>query len=427
MLKIILKYSIPSIISMWFFTLYTMIDGIFVGKYVGAIPLSAINIATPLINFVFALGIMIGVGSSTLMAIKYGANDWTAGDKILSLSLILLLFLGIFFTTIFYLFLDNIIILLGGKGELFSYVKDYLQILVFFSSCFIIGYALEIYIKVDGNTIYPTLSVFAGGITNIILDYLFIVRFDWGIKGASIATGISQVVTTSLLLYYIFFRTKQIKIKKPKFSYLTILKIFKTGFPEFLMEVSTGVSTFIMNILILKTLGNLGISIFSIINYITSFITMSMIGYNQGVQPLISFYFGAKNKENINKIIRYSFYLVSFLGIFSFGIINVFSKEIIGLFLKEINSYEYEKALRIFSVTYLICGLNIFSCGLFTALEKTKLSNLITLIRGALTLGIFLYFLPKINLDFIWLACFFTELLSLICSIYLIKKSYYIM
>lgn len=193
------------------------------------------------------------------------------------------------------------------------------------------------------------------------------------------------------------------------------------------MEVSTGVSTFIMNILILKTLGNLGISIFSIINYITSFITMSMIGYNQGVQPLISFYFGAKNKENINKIIRYSFYLVSFLGIFSFGIINVFSKEIIGLFLKEINSYEYEKALRIFSVTYLICGLNIFSCGLFTALEKTKLSNLITLIRGALTLGIFLYFLPKINLDFIWLACFFTELLSLICSIYLIKKSYYIM
>lgn len=318
--------------------------------------------------------------------------------------------------------MDNIVILLGGSGELFSYVKDYLQILIFFSTCFIVGYALEIYIKVDGNTVYPTFSVFIGGITNIILDYLFIVIFNWGIKGASLATGISQIVTTLLLFYYIFFRTKKIKIIKPKFSTYDIVKIFKTGIPEFLMEISTGISTFIINIMVVRTLGNLGISIFSIINYITSFITMSMIGYNQGVQPLISFYLGAKKRENILKIVRYSFYSVGILGVLSFVIINIYSKEIIRLFLKESNIFEYEKALKIFSITYLICGLNIFSCGLFTALERTKLSIIITLVRGGITLWIFLYFLPKINLDFVWLACFFTEFISLLCSIYLVKK-----
>lgn len=422
--KTILRYAIPSVVSMWIFTLYTMVDGIFIGKYVGALGLAGVNITMPLINLTFAIGIMIAIGSSTMIAIHYGEGDWTAGNKIFTTAVCSLLSCGILISILITIFMEPVINFLGGGGNLYPYVKDYLSVIILFCVCYMTGYALEIYIKVDGNPVYPTLCVITGGVVNILLDYIFVVIFHWGIKGAAFATGLSQVTTTSLLFYYIFFRTKRIKFVKIKYSLLNLLKIMKVGFAEFLAEVSTGISIFVFNLVILKNLGEKGVSAFGIIGYISSFITMTMIGFNQGVQPILSFNLGAKEHKKIFEIIKNSFFILGVLGIFFYTLINIFSANIVSIFLNDIEDINLtKKALITYSFAYLICGFNIFSAGYFTAVDMVKISTIITMLRGILLLVLFILILPIfLGTTGIWITMFVTEGITLIFSYIFMKK-----
>lgn len=321
--------------------------------------------------------------------------------------------------------MDPVINFLGGNGILYPYVKDYLSIIILFCICYMTGYALEIYIKVDGNPVYPTLCVITGGVVNIFLDYVFVVIFHWGIKGAALATGLSQVTTTSLLFYYIFFKTKKIKFTKIKYSILNLLKIMKVGFAEFLAEVSTGISIFVFNLVILKELGEKGISAFGIIGYVSSFITMTMIGFNQGVQPILSFNLGAREYKKIFKIIKISFFILGGLGIFFYTLINIFSFEIVSIFLRDLEDISLtQHALIFYSFAYIICGFNIFTAGYFTAIDMVKISTIITLLRGVILLIIFIITLPKIlGTNGIWLTMFITEMMTLLAS-YIFMKNY---
>ncbi len=320
--------------------------------------------------------------------------------------------------------MEPVINFLGGGGNLYPYVKDYLSVIILFCVCYMTGYALEIYIKVDGNPVYPTLCVITGGVVNILLDYIFVVIFHWGIKGAAFATGLSQVTTTSLLFYYIFFRTKRIKFVKIKYSLLNLLKIMKVGFAEFLAEVSTGISIFVFNLVILKNLGEKGVSAFGIIGYISSFITMTMIGFNQGVQPILSFNLGAKEHKKIFEIIKNSFFILGVLGIFFYTLINIFSANIVSIFLNDVEDINLtKKALTTYSFAYLICGFNIFSAGYFTAVDMVKISTIITMLRGILLLVLFILILPMfLGTTGIWITMFVTEGITLIFSYIFMKK-----
>lgn len=320
--------------------------------------------------------------------------------------------------------MEPVINFLGGGGNLYPYVKDYLSVIILFCVCYMTSYALEIYIKVDGNPVYPTLCVITGGVVNILLDYIFVVIFHWGIKGAAFATGLSQVTTTSLLFYYIFFRTKRIKFVKIKYSLLNLLKIMKVGFAEFLAEVSTGISIFVFNLVILKNLGEKGVSAFGIIGYISSFITMTMIGFNQGVQPILSFNLGAKEHKKIFEIIKNSFFILGVLGVFFYTLINIFSANIVSIFLNDIEDINLtKKALTTYSFAYLICGFNIFSAGYFTAVDMVKISTIITMLRGILLLVLFILILPIfLGTTGIWITMFVTEEITLIFSYIFMKK-----
>lgn len=320
--------------------------------------------------------------------------------------------------------MEPVINFLGGGGNLYPYVKDYLSVIILFCVCYMTGYALEIYIKVDGNPVYPTLCVITGGVVNILLDYIFVVIFHWGIKGAAFATGLSQVTTTSLLFYYIFFRTKRIKFVKIKYSLLNLLKIMKVGFAEFLAEVSTGISIFVFNLVILKNLGEKGVSAFGIIGYISSFITMTMIGFNQGVQPILSFNLGAKEHKKIFEIIKNSFFILGVLGVFFYTLINIFSANIVSIFLNDVEDINLtKKALTTYSFAYLICGFNIFSAGYFTAVDMVKISTIITMLRGILLLVLFILILSIfLGTTGIWITMFVTEGITLIFSYIFMKK-----
>lgn len=425
--KTIFKYAIPNVISMWIFTLYTMIDGVFISRFIGSTALAGVNLALPLINFIFSISIMIGVGSSTLIAIKFGENKYDEGNKIFTLATFLNLFFGIFISAIILLNIDKVINILGTNKsqEVYRYVKEYLTIVVLFSVFYMSGYAFEIYIKIDGKPSYPAICVLVGGITNLVLDYMFVVVFSYGVTGAAIATGISQVTSCIMLFLYIIFKTKHIKFMKlTKISLKKISKIFKTGFSEFLTEISSGILILIYNLVILKKIGVLGVSVFGTVSYITSFITMTMIGFSQGIQPVISYNLGKKNHKNLKDILKISIIFLGLLGVFCSASISLFSEYIGKIFFREKNMILYvKKVLRIYSLSYLIIGVNIFISAYFTAIKKVIYSALITFPRGILFNSILLLILPNIfGNKMIWIVSFLSELLTIFICIYLLKK-----
>lgn len=287
-----------------------------------------------------------------------------------------------------------------------------------------VGYALEIYIKVDGNPVYPAICVMTGGIINVGLDYLFVVVYPYGIKGAAFATGMSQLTSTSMLLFYILFKTKKIKFVKLKFSFKELLKISKVGFAEFLAEVSTGIAIFVFNIVILKELGEKGVSAFGIIGYISSFVVMTMIGFSQGIQPIVSFNLGAKKYSNVIKTLKISLLMIIATGVIFYGSINIFSSKIISTFLNDTETFRMTKyALAAYSFAYIITGLNIVTAGYFTAVKKVKISTIITILRGVILITFFLTVLPKVfGTVGIWWSVPAAELGTLASSVYFIKK-----
>ena len=425
--KTIFKYAIPNVISMWIFTLYTMIDGIFISRFVGSTALAGVNLGLPLINFIFSISIMIGVGSSTLIAVKFGENKYDEGNKIFTLATFLNLFLGIFISAIILLNIDRVINILGANKsqDVYKYVKEYLMVIVFFSVFYMSGYAFEIYIKVDGKPSYPAICVLVGGLTNLVLDYVFVVIFHYGVTGAAIATGISQVTSCTMLLFYIILKAKYVKfIKLNKINFEKISKIFKTGFSEFLTEISSGILILIYNLVILRKIGVLGVSIFGTVSYITSFITMTMIGFSQGIQPVISYYLGKKNYKNLKEILKISIIFLGVLGIFCFIFISLFSEYIGKIFFREQDMILYVKrVLKIYSLSYLLIGINIFISAYFTAIKKVIYSALITFPRGILFNSILLLILPNIfGNKVIWIVSFLSEVLTIFICIYLLKK-----
>ena len=425
--KTIFKYAIPNVISMWIFTLYTMIDGVFISRFVGSTALAGVNLVLPLINFIFSISIMIGVGSSTLIAIKFGENKYDEGNKIFTLATFLNLFLGILISTVILLNIDRVINILGANKsqEVYTYVREYLGIIVFFSVFYMSGYAFEIYIKIDGKPSYPAICVLVGGLTNLILDYVFVVIFHYGVRGAAVATGISQITSCTMLLFYIFFKAKHIKFKKLiKINSDKIFKVFKTGFSEFLTEISSGILILIYNLVILKKIGVLGVSIFGTISYITSFITMTMIGFSQGIQPIISYYLGKKNYKNLKDILKISIIFLGVLGIFSFIFVSLFSEYIGKIFFREQDMISYVKiVLRIYSLSYIFIGINIFVSAYLTAIKKVIYSALISFPRGILFNSILLLILPNIfGNKIIWIVSFLSEVLTILICVYLLKK-----
>ena len=287
------------------------------------------------------------------------------------------------------------------------------------------GYAFEIYIKIDGKPSYPTICVLVGGITNLILDYLFVVVFHYGVTGAAIATGISQVTCCSMLLFYIIFKAQKIKFKKSfRFDFDRIIKIFKTGFSEFLTEISSGILILIYNLVILKRIGVIGVSIFGTISYISSFITMTMIGFSQGIQPIISYNLGKKHYKNLKDILKISITFLGILGIVCFILITSSAEYIGRIFFKEKDMIlRVKDVLRVYSLSYLLIGINIFISAYFTALKRVTYSAFITFPRGILFNSILLLILPTIfGNKSIWFVTFLSEALSVFICLFLLKK-----
>lgn len=418
--KIILKYGIPSICTMWIYSLYTIVDGIFIGKYLGAKEIAAVNIVMPYVNISFALGIMIAVGGGTIIAIRLGEGDSKEANRIYSLSaqffLIfggILSFLGIFFS-------KQMVKILGANEVVIKSAQTYLFIISFFTIFYLLAYGFEVFIRIDGNPSYSMICNLTGAIVNIVLDYIFIVHFHWGIGGAALATGMAQLGTALSLGWYLAFRAKKLKFKFTKFDFKAIGALCFNGSSEFLTEIATGIVIMAFNINIMRMIGEKGVSAFGIIGYISTLVTMTMIGFSQGLQPVISYNFGAEKYERIKEILKIGVATVTGLGVLFYLTINFFSHDIISMFVKnDENLFIITKeAVRLYSFTYVLMGINIIISAYFTAIEDALTSALLSILRGVIFINILLYILPLVlDSKGIWLSAPANEVITLVFSV----------
>ncbi|MEG0135281.1 MAG: MATE family efflux transporter [Cetobacterium sp.] len=421
--KLLLKYCLPSVLTMWIFSLYSIVDGFFIGKYLGSKGLAAVNIVMPYINLSFAMGIMIAIGGSTIIGIKLGEKDEESANKVFSISVQLFILFGTIIGFIGIFFTEDVVRLLGANDTILNDSKTYLFYLSFFIISYLLGYGLEIFIRVDGAPSFSLICIIVGALVNIILDYIFIGKLSLGIKGAAIATGIGQLSTVIPLIYYLKFKRKKLKFKLSKINLKLCNSILFNGSSEFLTEIATGIVIMAFNINIMKLIGEKGVSSFGIIGYISTLVTMTMIGFAQGIQPIISYNFGALKFKRIKTVLNYSLVIILILGGIFYLLVNLFTHNIIKIFVSNnINLYNLtHEAIKLYSFTYLIMGLNIIVSAYFTAIEEALISCGLSILRGLLFINVALLVLPIFfNTKGIWLSAPINELFTLLFSITLL-------
>lgn len=418
----LLKFTAPTIIMMIFMSLYTMVDGVFVSRFVGTDALSAVNIVYPYIGLVLAVGIMLATGGSAVIAKKMGENNSQGAKENFSMLILLGIILGFIIAIIGLIFIDPILLVLGTNEQIYAYAYEYVFVLMFFVPFSILQMLFQYFFVTAGKPNLGLISTVLGGIANIILDYVFIVTLNMNIAGAALATGIGYSIPAIFGIYY-FMTHKHgtLHFVKPTFDKKAIFDSCTNGASEMVTNLSTAITTYLFNLMMLKYLGSDGVAAITIVLYAQFFLTALYLGYSSGVAPIISYNYGDQNAEELKKILKISLIFIVVCSIVTYLSSTFLATSIVGIFAKA-GTNVYEIALNgfgLFSLSYLFIGINIFASALFTALSNGKISAIISFARTFLFILVAILVLPQLmGVDGIWLAIPFAELMALIVSIF---------
>ena len=417
--KEFLRYVFPSIITMIFLSFYTTIDGFFVSRYVNSDALASINIIIPITCVVFGIAVMLATGSGALVGIKLGEKNIKGANELFSFVTVVLISIGVVLTILGVIFLDPILRFLGTTDILYPYAKTYGIVTVLMTIPMMLKLYFEYYARVDGSPKVSLLMSSLGLVLNIVFDFLFIVVFDMGILGAGLGTYIAITISGIIGIIYFKGNNSNLEFTKPKANFKELFNSCYNGSSEMFTELSTGITTFLFNKSILTFSGENGVAAMSIIIYIYYFFIAVYFGIAVGIGPMISYNFGAKNKEKIKESLKHSFVTIGWSSIVIFLISIIGGKYIISIFTNDLEVYTIATSgIKLFSYGFLIIGTNIFMSGYFTAIGNGQVSAIISILRSLVFVVATITILPKfICLNGIWLAIPIAELLTIFFSV----------
>lgn len=427
----LIKFALPSMIMMLFMGLYTIVDTIFVARFVDTYALSSINIVCPVINIIVGLGTMFATGESAIVAQKMGSGKAEEARSNFTLIIFAGAIIGLVITTIGLLFLDEIIWGLGASKILFPYCKEYLTIQLIFAMGNIMQVLYQnLFVTAGKPTLGLVLSVLSG-LANIAFDYIFIVMLQMGIKGAALGTSIGYMIPTVVGTIFFLTGRSELHFCKPKMDIAVLLKSCSNGVSEMVSQLSTAITTFLFNATMMKLLGEDGVAAITVIIYSQFLLTTLYIGFSMGTAPIISYKDGSKNEKQLKKVVRICICFILAISVFVF-LLSFFKGESIAKIFAEDNKNVFEitkNGFIIFSFSFLFSGCNIFASALFTALSNGKISAIISFLRTFGFITIFLMSLPKfLQVTGVWLAIPIAEMLTFIisgCLVYKHRKIYH--
>lgn len=423
-----MRYVSATAASLLIFSCYSMIDGLMVARGVSEYAMSAVNLAIPFINMLFAIAVLFGVGTSTVVAIMMAEKKGREINRLFSQNSVVLAVMGLVITAIVQLFTEPIALMLGANELTIDYVVTYLRGVSPFAMCFLISYNYEVLVKTDGFPRYALFAVTSGCALHFVLDYVFIFLMDMGVVGAAIATGSSQLLTCILYLAHFLGKKASFRFERFKFDFKIYKRILPIGVSDGILEFCTGAMIFVFNHVVLDKFGNDGVVTYTIIAYINTIVINLMMSVPQGSQPLVSYNFGAKGYKTLKKLLTYGFVTVSAMAIFVFAIVFFFAEPIVGAFLKdstaELMLFSVD-ALKEYGVSYIIVGFNILISGFLTAIERPVPAISISLSRGFVVQAACLLLIANvISADMLWFAPAISEVLCLLAAAIMLKLNW---
>ena len=420
------RFVVPTILSLLVFSLYSTIDGIFVSKGVGELAMSAVNLCLPFTNFLFSIAVIFAVGTSTIIANRLGHGDKDSASSLFTQNLLVLTVIGIGITALVFVFLTPFAKLLGGGDGTLEYVKQYLAGLVPFSLCFIVSYNLEVLIKTDGYPRLATISVTTGCLANCVLDYVFIFVFDWGVWGAAVATGSSQLLTCVLYFIHFLGPKSTFRLTRFRFDGGIYRRLLPLGIPDGSTELCTGLMLFLFNRVVLALMGNDGIISYTIIGYVNTLVVMCMVGVSQGTQPLVSYHRGKGDEGKCRTLLRYGLTTTAAMAVGIFVLLFALAKPLVGLFLHDVSAETFAfavHAFRSYIPCFLLMGFNVVISGYLIALERPTQAIIVSLGRGFVVQSVCLLLLAWVQGgNAIWYAPLISEALCLVIALVFLSR-----
>lgn len=421
----LLKFALPSMAMMLFMGLYTIVDTIFVARFVDTNALSSINIVCPVINLIVGLGTMFATGGSAVIAKKMGSKKVREARSDFTLLILTGAAIGLCITITGLIFLDEIIRGLGASEILLPYCRDYLTWQLLFAVFNILQVLYQNLFVTAGKPALGLILAVLAGVLNIVFDYVFIVLLQMGIRGAALGTGIGYLIPA--IAGTIFFLTgrSELHFCVPEMNVSILLESCLNGASEMVSQCSAAVTTFLFNAAMMRLSGEDGVAAITVIIYSQFLLTTLYIGFSMGVAPVISYNYGSGNVKQLKKTVRISFCFIAGISVLVFGCSMLGGESIARVFAENNrNVFEITKrGFSIFSFSFLFSGCNIFASALFTALSDGKASAAISFLRTFGFITVFLLALPRfLKAEGVWLAIPAAELLTFMLMIYLIFR-----
>ena len=423
----LLKFTAPTCIMLMFMSLYQMTDAVFVSNFVGENALSALNIVFPIPSIIIALSIMLATGGSAIIAKNMGEGQAQKAKQNFSMIVFVGFLLGIVIMIVGVIWIKPIIKVLGATPILYAYSYDYLFILLLACPLTVLQMLFQTFFVTAGKPHLGLVSTILGGLSNIVLDYLFIVVFHMGVAGAAVATSIGYALPAIIGLFYFFLNKKgTLYFVKPVFDRIVLLKTCTNGSSEMVTNLAIAIVTLLFNKIMLQYLGENGVAAITIVLYAQFLLTSIFMGFSNGVAPVFSYNYGNNNKAQMKKIFKMSLCIISVLSILMYIISLVFATPIISVFTSsesEVFKITYH-GFFLFSISYLFTGVNIFASSMFTAFSNGKISALLSFLRTFVFLVAALLLLPEImGVDGIWLAVPIAEFIAILVSIFTMYRN----
>ncbi len=423
---VFLKYIIPSILGLLAISSASIVDGYFVGNYVGPIGLASINIAYPIFSILFGAGLMFAVGGSVMFSKLLGENKQEEALNIFSKSIISAIAFSLLSCSIVYANIDNIFYLLNIEDDLLIYADTYLSIIVKFLPFIMVGIVVDYFVRADENPNLSFLALTSTAVVNIVLDYIFIVKLDYGLEGAAWATGISYSVLLFILIPHFFRKKAILRFVRPKGSFKVVWSILKNGASEFINESSTGITVMIFNFMMIKYLGAEGVAAYTIVSYFIMVSIMISFAISDGLQPIIAKNYGAKEFTRIKTFLQLGF--MTILGFSSILVILVLTnpQSLVDIFLDSNSTQTKEitvEFLKYTWVAFLFVGLNIIITSYLTSIHQPLASTSISIMRSLIFP---IFFVSVLTYSFgivgVYIALPFSEIFTFFIAVYLFNK-----
>lgn len=417
----LLRFTFPSIVMMVFTSIYGVVDGFFVSNFVGKTPFAAVNFIMPVLMILGCAGFMFGTGGSALIAKTLGEGDIQKANRTFSMLVYVSILLGILLAALGLLFLKPLALLLGAEGELLANCVLYGKIILPALPFYILQFEFQCLFATAEKPKLGLLITVASGLSNMVLDALFVAGFRWGLPGAAAATACSQFVGGLLpLLYFGRKNTSLLRLSSCRFDGRALGKICLNGASELMSNISMSIVSMLYNLQLMKYAGEDGIAAYGVLMYVSMIFQAIFIGYSVGAAPVIGYHYGAQNRSELQGLLKRSVCLVG-----AFSTAMFFAGEILGRPLSLL-FVGYDQTLlaitihafAIFSVSFLLSGLSILGSSFFTALNDGVTSALISFLRTLIFQTAAVLFFPLLwGIDGIWWSIVAAEAMAVVVTL----------